>query len=121
MAISYIVRYGQMRFLGEFQGLTDRDHPRGQRVVVRTDRGTELGEVLCRATDRTAAFLENPARGDILRVASAEDLEAEARQARRQQEGLSTCREFASRRRLQMDLVDVEVILGGERMVFYYL
>src|SRR5207302_3344491 len=31
------------------------------------------------------------------------------------------CREFIARRRLQMDLVDVEAIFGRERMVFYYL
>src|SRR5207302_3884861 len=31
------------------------------------------------------------------------------------------CREFIARRRLQMDLVDVEAIFGRERMVFYFL
>jgi cell fate regulator YaaT (PSP1 superfamily) len=54
-------------------------------------------------------------------VASAEDLHAESRQADRQKEGFRVCQEFIARRRLQMDLVDVERILGGERMVFYYL
>jgi cell fate regulator YaaT (PSP1 superfamily) len=39
----------------------------------------------------------------------------------RQKDGFATCREFIAKRRLQMDLVDVEAILGGERMVFYYL
>jgi cell fate regulator YaaT (PSP1 superfamily) len=121
MANTYVVRYGQMRFLGEFTGLSGQEHPRGQRVVVRTDRGTELGEVLCPATDRTAVFLENPARGEVLRPASAEDLAAEARITALQQTGFEACREFIARRRLQMDLVDVEAILGRERMVFYYL
>jgi len=41
---------------------------------VRSDRGTELGEVLCPATERTGQFLENPVRGEILRVVTAEDL-----------------------------------------------
>ena len=89
--------------------------------MVRTDRGIEMGEVLCPATDRSAAFLENPHRGTIERVASADDLEAEARLAERSAKGLEACREFVARRRLKMDLVDVEVVLGGERMVFYYL
>jgi cell fate regulator YaaT (PSP1 superfamily) len=89
--------------------------------VVRTDRGTELGEVLCPATDRSAAFLENPHRGLIERVASEDDLQADTQLAERSERGLETCREFVARRRLQMDLVDVEVVLGGERMVFYYL
>ncbi len=121
MPESLVVRFGQMRHLGEFTGLPDRSHPRGQRVVVRTDRGTELGEVLCPVTDRAAKFLENPARGNILRIATPDDLAAEPKLATRAREGLDTCREYAAKRRLQMDMVDVETILGGERMVFYYL
>src|SRR3954463_13684662 len=121
MAGSYVVRYGQMRSLGEYAGLAGQEHPRGQRVVVRSDRGTELGEVLCAATDRSAMFLENPVKGEILRAATAEDLAAEAQLAEIQGRGFAACGEFIARRRLQMDLVDVEVILGRERMVFYYL
>jgi cell fate regulator YaaT (PSP1 superfamily) len=121
MSQLFVVRYGQMRFLGEFAGLNGHAHPRGERVVVRTDRGTELGEVLCPATDRSAAFIENPHRGAIERVATDADLQEEARHAERSARDLEVCREFIIRRRLQMDLVDVEVILGGERIVFYYL
>jgi cell fate regulator YaaT (PSP1 superfamily) len=89
--------------------------------VVRSDRGTELGEVLCPANERTSRFLENPYRGEILRAVTAEDLSAERRLAEVQDRGFASCREFIARRRLQMDLVDVEVIFGRERMVFYYL
>jgi len=121
MSSNFIVRYGQMRFLGEFAGIDDCTHPRGQRVVIRTDRGIELGEVLCPATDRSALFLEDPVVGEVVRVATADDLAAEAGLAERSRLGLEACREFIARRRLQMDLIDVEVILGGERMVFYYL
>jgi cell fate regulator YaaT (PSP1 superfamily) len=110
-----------MRFLSEFAGLPDQDHPRGQAVVIRSDRGTELGEVLAPATDRTAAFLENPIRGEVLRVATPEDLRTCDRLVESQRQGIEACREFIERRRLQMDLVDVEAILGGERLVFYYL
>ncbi len=117
----YLVRHGQMRLIGEYEGTPGQDHPRGQRVIVRTERGTEMGEVLCLATERTAAFLENPARGTILRVASDEDLALDARLAETRRAAFANCREFIERRRLQMDLVDVEVILGRERMVFYYL
>src|SRR5205814_6846755 len=68
-----------------------------------------------------ALFLENPVRGDVLRVADADDLAANGRLADRQKEGFAACREFIARRRLPMHLVDVEAILGGERMVYYYL
>jgi cell fate regulator YaaT (PSP1 superfamily) len=117
----YVVRYGQMRFLGEYAGLTEQEHLRGQKVVVRSDRGTELGEVLCAANDRTALFLENPVKGDIVRVASPDDLAAETTLVSRQQDGFAACRELIAKRKLQMDLVDVEAIFGGERMGFYYL
>jgi cell fate regulator YaaT (PSP1 superfamily) len=110
-----------MRFLGEYRGLDGQDHPRGQKIVVRSDRGVEIGEVLCPATDRTALFLENPFRGEILRVASQEDLGVEKHLLERQKLGSATCHEFIAKRRLQMNLIDVEAILGGERMVFYYL
>jgi cell fate regulator YaaT (PSP1 superfamily) len=118
---SFVIRYGQMRNLGEFADPGGQAYPRGRRVVVQTDRGTELGEVLCAATGEAAAYLENPTRGAIVREATAEDLDAQARLDALRREGFATCRELIGRRRLPMDLVEVEAILGGERLVFYYL
>jgi cell fate regulator YaaT (PSP1 superfamily) len=110
-----------MRFLGEYTGLAGQDHPRGQKVVVRSERGTELGDVLCPASDRTAQFLPNPVQGEILRLATVEDGEQEARLAEERRGFFATCQDLIARRRLQMDLVDIEVIHGRERVVFYYL
>jgi cell fate regulator YaaT (PSP1 superfamily) len=121
MAQTYVVRYGRMRFLGEYTGLPNHEHSRGQQVVVRSDRGTELGELLCPATERTARFLPNPAQGEILRLATAEDRNQEARLAEDRKPVFSTCQELITKRRLQMNLVDVELIHGRERVVFYYL
>jgi cell fate regulator YaaT (PSP1 superfamily) len=110
-----------MRLLGEFLGLAGQDHPRGQRVIVHTERGQELGEVLCSVNERTAEFLEPAPPGTVLRVATNED-ETLAHSLVEQQRGaFRICQELIDRRRLQMDLVDVEAILGGERLVFYYL
>ncbi len=121
MPTTYVIRYGQMRFLGEYAGLPDQVHPRGQRVIVQSDRGLEYGEVLCPMTAQTARYLENPARGEIVRIATAEDLGTREQLQQRERQAFMTCQEFIERRRLQMDLVDVEAILGGERLVFYYL
>src|SRR5262245_22067953 len=44
MPQEYIIRYGRMRALGEFRSLPDFDHARGEQVVIRTERGIELGE-----------------------------------------------------------------------------
>ena len=121
MAEAYLVRYGRMRALGEFVGLPDQSHPRGQQVVIRSERGTELGDVLCPVSKRTAGFLPNPTRGEILRLASEQDREHEARLAEDRDPVFATCGELIARRRLQMNLVDVEMIHGRERVVFYYL
>ena len=121
MAQTYVVRYGRMRFLGEYTGLPDQDHPRGQQVVVRSDRGTELGDVLCPVSDRTAQFLPNPVQGEILRLATPEDRDQEARLAEDREPVFATCQELIAKRRLQMNLVDLEIIHGRERVVFYYL
>ena len=66
-------------------------------------------------------MLENPSQGEILRVATEADLEAQKQLQDQQRHGFQTCRELIEEKRLQMDLVDVEAILGGERLVFYYL
>ena len=118
---TFVVRYGQMRHLGECGDPEGRTFVRGDRGSLRSDRGTEIGEVLCLATERTAKFLANPTPGSIVRLASAEDLRSEVRLADRALRGMAACREFAAHRRLQMDLVDVEAIFGDERMIFYYV
>jgi cell fate regulator YaaT (PSP1 superfamily) len=121
MAQAYVVRYGRMRFLGDFTGLLGQDHPRGQAVVIRSDRGTEIGEVLCPVTERAARFLPNPVRGEILRLPTPDDRAQAERHTKEWDKSFATCAEFVARRKLQMDLVDLEIIHGRERVVFYYL
>jgi cell fate regulator YaaT (PSP1 superfamily) len=119
--MSYVVRYGRMRFLGEFRGQDGQEYVRGERVVVRSDRGLELGEVLRPWTEHTAQFLEVPFQGEILRRANDNDLARETELELAQQGAFTTCSKLISKRRMQMDLVDVEMIFGGERIVFFYL
>jgi cell fate regulator YaaT (PSP1 superfamily) len=110
-----------MRFLGEFTGLAGQDHPRGQAVVIRSDRGTELGEVLCPASERATRFLPNPTHGEILRLPTSDDQSQEGHHAQDREKYFATCTELVAKRRLQMDLVDLEILHGRERVVFYYL
>ena len=119
--LDVIVRYGQMRLLGEFHGIPGQDHPRGQRVVIQTERGHELGEVLCPVTERTAEFLEPGVHGEIVRVATSADLEVANSLTEQQKAAFRICQERIQERQILMDLVDVEAILGGERLVLYYL
>ena len=47
----YVVRYGAMRFLGVFSTRGNDRWDRTARVIARTNRGLEVGEILCEATD----------------------------------------------------------------------
>jgi cell fate regulator YaaT (PSP1 superfamily) len=121
MTESYVVRYGRMRSLGEFRDLAALAHARGDHVVIRSDRGTELGEVLCQVSERTTRYMGNSPRGEILRRATPEDRQQEARIASDRSPTFVACQDLIAKRRLQMNLVDVELIHGRERVVFYYL
>ena len=117
-----VVRYGSMHHLGEFT--TRRNHVvcRGDSVIVRTNRGVEWGTVLCDATARTREFLDDNRRtGRVLRSASDEDRRSRDDVADREKRFYQDVRRMISDRQLQMQLVDVEQVFGGERIVFYYL
>lgn len=121
MPASFVVRFGQVRYLGEFEAPSDLALARGETVVLHTERGIELGEVLCAATPQTLALIENPARGAILRRPNRDDDAAAIRLDQVRKNAFDVCKGLIQDRRLVMKLVDVEPILGGERIVFYYL
>ena len=62
----YIVRFGVMRALGVFSTSRGETFVRASRVITRTDRGLEIGEVLCEATDEVIKRLRESNRGQIL-------------------------------------------------------
>lgn len=121
MAVAYIVRHGAMRFLGEFTPKETAAYCRGQAVLAQTERGQEIGEVLCEATPRTLGLLSEPTRGQLLRVMNEADQQHAEALYQREEGEFQRCREFIRQRQLQMDLVDVEHLFGGERIIFYFL
>ncbi len=121
MPPKYIVRHGTMRFLGEFEPGDGHAYARGDEVVARTDRGLEVGEVLCEATPRAVELIGTPTHGRILRRLTDDDRAAAERALQAEAEELAACERFVAQRRLQMELVDIEHLFGGERIVFYFL
>src|SRR5262249_4440326 len=99
----------------------DDAYARNNEVVLRTERGLELGEVLCPATPRAVELLSEPTKGRIVRTLTAEDRAARDRLRELEETELDTCGKFVAQRKLQMELVDVEHLFGGERIVFYFL
>ena len=121
MASKYIVRHGAMRFLGEFEPEGEAPYARGQTVVIRSERGLEEAEVLCESNPRAVELLTEPTHGHILRLLNSEDEAQLVKIRESEQNELDTCIRFIQERQLQMELVDVEHLLGGERIVFYFL
>jgi len=133
-----LVRYGRMDILGWFEH-NETNLPKTQsRVVVKTDRGLELGHVvgsLC--AYRAATFRWNPdqlqeyfqnsdvecawgAPGKFVRYATPEDLSEERHLEKIAKEEMQTCIRFAKELGLQMKVVEAEHLFGGERIIFYF-
>ena len=118
---TYLVRHGAMRFIGEFGIGADRLVRRADAVILRTDRGLEAGEVLCPATPQAVAAIPEPTRGDLLRVATADDRSKIAHLKDIETKEFAAGEQLIVRHKLAMQLVDVEHLFGGERIVFYFL
>ncbi len=117
----YVVRYGAMRFLGIMSPRGDDAYARGTQVIARTDRGLECSIVMCEATEESTKELKNPTQGQILRVMTPADSMEQSRILAQQRDEFLKCRDLIGGSGLQMELVDVEHIFGGERIVVYYL
>jgi cell fate regulator YaaT (PSP1 superfamily) len=95
----------------------------GDRCVVRTQRGVEIGRLVTEVLpwEGEEGDGETADGGEILRAVGPDD---ETREedliGRRRNEALEYGRERIAARDLPMRLVDVEHLLGGNRVVFYF-
>ncbi|MEX0728223.1 MAG: regulatory iron-sulfur-containing complex subunit RicT [Planctomycetaceae bacterium] len=118
----FVVRYGATRFIGEFSTRNPEDLPRNSPVIIRSDRGVEWGVVLSPASERTREYLgQKNADGKIVRSATDDDRSLWEQVRQKERDEFDGCSEMIRERRLNMQLVDVEHLFGGERVVFYYL
>jgi cell fate regulator YaaT (PSP1 superfamily) len=117
----YVVRCGVMRRLGVFTTSRGETYARGSQVIARTDRGLEAGEVLCEATDEAVAQIRDPGRGQLLREMTVDDRNELSRMRAMAQSEFDVCQRLVDQLQLDMQLVDLEHVFGGERVVIYYL
>jgi cell fate regulator YaaT (PSP1 superfamily) len=111
-----------MRSIGEFSARPSDQFLRNQQILVRTDRGIEWGEVLSEASEMTRKYLNSKkSAGRVLRVADEQDLKSRDELESKERSEFARCGEMIAERKLQMQLVDVEHVFGGERIIFYYL
>ena len=106
----YLVRHGAMGTVEQVGSSVDRLE-RGQRVVLTTQRGQELGEVL--GPVRTLA--QAPAQSTDL------DLQAAARATERKSEWFALCEKIFGEGEWPIEVVDIEPLLDPRRAVIYYL
>ena len=121
MTAKFIVRHGAMRHLGEYEGEAGQPYDRGMRVVVHSDRGLEVGDILCEANARASEWISDPTRGRIVRPLSREDLQTVEHLRDSERREFEVCQRLIRQRQLLMELVDVEHLFGGERIIFYFL
>jgi cell fate regulator YaaT (PSP1 superfamily) len=117
----YVIRFGAMRFLGVFSSRGGDRYERDARVIARTNRGLEVGEVLCEASETALQYMKDANHGQILREMTSDDANELAHIHSQEPNEFETCRRIVKQLNLDMELVDIEHLYGGERIVVYYL
>lgn len=107
-----------MGLVGQFRSAAGEIYSRGRRVVVRTVRGLETGEVLAEPRGWQDSA---DADGELLRLMTTEDELLAARMHRRRDEAFDACSELLRDRGLAATLVDVEHLFDGQGLYFYFL
>jgi cell fate regulator YaaT (PSP1 superfamily) len=134
---SVTVRYGVLRLINDFKTKLS-DLKRGESVVVKTDRGTELGVVI--SPSNVMAVEESPvssqnktvqgenneniqlSMGEVLRRVAPEDLkEVDSINREKIPKELEFCQKKVKDFNLQMKIISAENLLGGEKVIFYFL
>jgi cell fate regulator YaaT (PSP1 superfamily) len=128
-----------MRLLGLFEHNESQIPAVPTRVVVKTEKGMELGNLVGQLSsyrtgqlkmadeqikkyfdDSEIPFSSEPA-GRFVRYATAEDINEEKHFKKIAQEEAGFCKKLVKEMNLQMKIVDAEHILGGERIIFYFM
>jgi len=134
-----LVRYGRMNNLGLFEHNEAQVPRTPARVVVKTDKGLELGHLVGQLSsykeghfrlteeqicgyfnDSEICFSSEPV-GKVVRFATPDDISEEQHLEKIAREEIACCERFAHELGLRMKIIDAEHIFGGERIVFYFM
>lgn len=117
MLANHLVRWSAMGHVAAFSAVDSARYPRGTRVVLRTGRGLELGEILTPLADDAAA----PHEGTIVRAMTEQDRLLETRLTKNRREAYDACQRRLDDLKLGTALVDVEHLFDGRSLIFYFL
>jgi cell fate regulator YaaT (PSP1 superfamily) len=117
MVAQHWVRVGVLGTVGRFAAAESHRYARGTRVICRTSRGLETGEVLAplHADDL------RPLDGSVLRRITIEDDLLIARLQKNRDDAYLACQRQLASRGIPAVLVDVEHLFDGLSLVFYFL
>lgn len=91
----------------------------GDRVMVETERGAEMGKVVQAPHDVEESALPAPLK-PVLRIADEADLATAEELETKEREAMRVFRRLVEEQRLDMKPVDVEYVVGGDKIVFYF-
>ena len=134
-----VVRYGYMRQIGEFPYAGQEVPGCGTELVVRTPRGVELATMLTTVCtnagcghsitrDQMLQYIDNSGGkqfpftkdGKVLRVATPEDRLEQKKLDATRNDCIASARRTIEELGLPMKIVEAEMLLGGDRIVFYF-
>ncbi len=134
-----LVRYGRMNNLGLFEHNETQVPRTPTRVVVKTEKGLELGHLVGQlssykdgrfrlAEDQICSYYVNSEMsfnaepvGKVVRFATPDDISEEQHLQKITEEEIACCERIAKELNLRMKIIDAEHIFGGERIVFYFM
>jgi cell fate regulator YaaT (PSP1 superfamily) len=116
--VVHLVKTGVMGLVGRYRSVDHTSYPRNHRVICRTDRGLEYGEVICEVD---AGSADQAKVGELLRAVSDNDEMILERLQRHRDRAFEACRQLIAERSLNSVLVDVEHLFDGQSLFFYFL
>jgi cell fate regulator YaaT (PSP1 superfamily) len=119
--LEYLLSYGRLGDFGRFRSAKPLACGRGDRAVVRTHRGLEVGEVLRPSAPGHAVFLPNTSVGQLLRLVTADDEQALARSKQLARSVYARAASLAREPVLPLEVIDAEVLFDGEHGVIHLL
>ena len=95
------------------------EYKKGEKVIVETARGMEMGDVSFAPTIVSDEALKDTLK-PILRRATDEDIKTSEENAAKEDEALQICREKVIEHGLDMNLVDAQFTFDGKKITFYF-
>jgi hypothetical protein len=120
---AYLIRYGVMSYVGRFRPAAECTTrlERGQSVVIKTERGLELGEVLLALDEASAAQARSVEWQCVLRPVSSDDMDQASRAEASRADRFAACRRVLEEAGWPWELIDVEPLLEEGVTVLQYL